>query len=108
MQRKEEKICIWIHHTATILGWLAALVGLFDSKQKPGAKFLLGVFAALQTIAVLKIFRDFCSRVNRLAKTFEKIRASSLTHRGQRAAAWSAAFACVVFKLGIPALLIRR
>lgn len=108
MRGKEEMICIWIHHTATILGWLTALSGLFDRKQKPGSKFALGIFAALQTFAVFKIFYDFCSGESRLSKTFEKIRMSGLTCTGQRVSAWLAAASCAVFKLGIPTLLIRR
>lgn len=105
MGKKEEAICIGIHHAATILGWLTALTGLLSARQKTGTKVLLGLFAAVQTLAVVKILRAFYRRKSSLTQTFHRIRTSGLTVWGQRALAWSAVGACTAVKLGIPALV---
>ena len=106
MGKREETICTWIHHTATILGWLMALAGLLSGRQRTGEKFVLGFFAAVQTLAVFKILRAFYGGKDSLAGTFLRIRTSGLTARGQGAVIWPAAGACAAVKLGIPTIFL--
>ena len=129
MSKREEGICIWIHHIATGLGVSMGLVGLAGWLRRPKGGvvgwlrgFLLGIFLLTQFYACLKILTDIFRRCDKedgetkgaedrkssLDGSFARIRRLCPGKREQRAAAWSALAAGVAFKLGVPALLGRR
>lgn len=129
MSKREEGICIWIHHIATGLGVIMGLAGLAGWLRRPKRGvagwlrgFLLGIFLLTQLYACLKILADIFRRCDKeegetkepkdqkssLDGSFARIRRLCPGKREQRAAAWSALAAGVAFKLGVPALLGRR
>ena len=129
MSKREEGICIWIHHIATGLGIIMGTVGLAGWLRRPKRGvagwlrgFLLGIFLLTQFYACLKILADIFHRCDKeegkteraedrtssLHGSFARIRRLCPGKREQRAAAWSALAAGVAFKLGVPALLGRR
>lgn len=129
MSKREEGICIWIHHIATGLGIIMGTVGLAGwlCRPKRGVAgwlrgFLMGIFLLTQLYAGLKILTDIFRRCDKeegetkepkdqkssLDGSFARIRRLCPGKREQRAAAWSALAAGVAFKLGVPALLGRR
>ena len=129
MSKREEGICIWIHHITTGLGVIMGLVGLAGWLRRPKGGvvgwlrgFLLGIFLLTQFYACLKILADIFHRCDKeegetkepedrkssLDGSFARIRRLCPGKREQRAAAWTALAAGVVFKLGVPALLGRR
>ena len=129
MSKREEGICIWIHHIATGLGIIMGLAGLAGWLRRPKRGvagwlrgFLLGIFLLTQLYACLKILADIFRRCDKeegetkepkdqkssLDGSFARIRRLCPGKREQRAAAWSALAAGVAFKLGVPALLGRR
>ena len=129
MSKREEGICIWIHHIATGLGIIMGTVGLAGWLRRPKRGvagwlrgFLLGIFLLTQLYAGLKILTDIFRRCDKeegetkepkdqkssLDGSFARIRRLCPGKREQRAAAWTALAAGVAFKLGVPALLGRR
>ena len=115
MSKREEGICIWIHHIATGLGVIMGMAGWLRG-------FLLGIFLLTQFYACLKILADIFRRCDKeegkteraedrtssLHGSFARIRRLCPGKREQRAASWTALAAGVAFKLGVPALLGRR
>lgn len=129
MSKREEGICIWIHHIATGLGIIMGTVGLAGWLRRPKRGvagwlrgFLMGIFLLTQLYAGLKILTDIFRRCDKeegetkepkdqkssLDGSFARIRRLCPGKREQRAAAWTALAAGVAFKLGVPALLGRR
>ncbi len=129
MSKREEEICIWIHHIATGLGIIMGTVGLSGWLRRPKRGvagwlrgFLMGIFLLTQLYAGLKILTDIFRRCDKeegetkepkdqkssLDGSFARIRRLCPGKREQRAAAWTALAAGVAFKLGVPALLGRR
>ena len=129
MSKREEEICIWIHHIATGLGIIMGTVGQAGWLRRPKRGvagwlrgFLMGIFLLTQLYAGLKILTDIFRRCDKeegetkepkdqkssLDGSFARIRRLCPGKREQRAAAWSALAAGVAFKLGVPALLGRR
>ena len=129
MSKREEGICIWIHHIATGLGIIMGTVGLAGWLRRPKRGvagwlrgFLMGIFLLTQLYAGLKILTDIFRRCDKeegetkepkdqkssLDGSFARIRMLCPGKREQRAAAWTALAAGVAFKLGVPALLGRR
>ena len=129
MSKREEGICIWIHHIATGLGVIMGMAGMAGWLRRPKRGvagwlrgFLLGIFLLTQFYACLKILADIFRRCDKeegktegaedrtssLHGSFARIRRLCPGKREQRAAAWTALAAGVAFKLGVPALLGRR
>lgn len=129
MSKREEGICIWIHHIATGLGVIMGMAGMAGWLHRPKEGvagwlrgFLLGIFLLTQFYACLKILADIFHRCDKeegktegaedrtssLHGSFARIRRLCPGKREQRAAAWSALAVGVAFKLGVPALLGRR
>ena len=126
MSKREEEICIWIHHIATGLGVIMGMAGWLRRPKRGVAGwlrgFLMGIFLLTQLYAGLKILTDIFRRCDKeegktegaedrtssLHGSFARIRRLCPGKREQRAAAWTALAAGVAFKLGVPALLGRR
>ena len=66
MSKREEGICIWIHHIATGLGVIMGMAGWLRRPKEGVAGwlrgFLLGIFLLTQFYACLKILADIFRR----------------------------------------------
>lgn len=109
MQKKEEKLCIWIHHIATVLGWLWSLHSLQDRRIRGWKKGILAGFALSQTWAVSKLLAGFLCRQEKLRKSIARIRKLCKSERKTRGVLIGVTAASALFKLGIPwAFAVRR
>ena len=105
MGRKEYRVCIWIHHIATILGVCGGLCNLACTRKYSFRTFCLSLFTGSQLWALLKIVSDGVQGRSRLKKSIVHIRALSSSAAGERRALGALTAASAVFKIVSPAVI---
>ncbi len=108
-KRKEDKICIWMHHIATVIGMLEGIWGLASEKKDTlsctSRVFCLSLFTGSQLWAMLKILSDAVRGSSRMKDSILHIRAlSGSASKGRRMLGAVTALS-VLFKIGVPAAL---
>ena len=80
MSKREEGICIWIHHIATGLGVIMGMAGWLRRPKEGVAGwlrgFLLGIFLLTQFYACLKILADIFRRCDKEEGKTERARST--------------------------------
>lgn len=107
MSVKEQNICIWIHHIATILGLCTGFFKLrAHPENKKGAAFpLLILYITSQLWALLKLLAGLGAKRQPLKKSFLNIKKLCRTQKQERSFLWLLTLLAAGFKLGTPALL---
>lgn len=102
MTEKEKNTCIWIHHTATILGIVYSVRLFVEKRLRRCSLFVLVLFLEGQIWAVFKIMTDLRNGGSRLRNSFERIHIHSGNRHRERSISIGVTLASVLFKLGVP------
>lgn len=105
MSRKEYKICIWIHHIATLLGVFSGAIHLACTKKCGFRTLCLSFFTGSQLWALLKIMSDGIRGRSRLKKSIVHIRILSGSTAKERRTLGAVTAASALFKITVPVVL---
>ena len=104
MDKREWKICVWIHHIATFTGLITGIAELVCNRRNALKESLLGVYIISQLWAAIKIIASVKSGKERLKDSYDKIQ--NLWEEDQaRDVVWLLTVLSGIFKTGIPVLL---
>lgn len=105
MSRKEYRICIWIHHIATILGVSGGIYSLASTKKYSFRTFCLSLFTGSQLWALLKIVSDGIRGRSRLKESIIHIRTLSGDAVRERRTLGAVTAVSALFKIAVPVFL---
>lgn len=109
MDKKEFKVCIWIHHIATFAG-LAAGISVLTRKRQGKKKSVwkkaaLLLYIISQIWAAFKIAVSFLSGKEQMKDSYDNIHSLCDDSRKEKMFTWFLTMTSACAKIGIPAAL---